>query len=128
MKDILTPTDVELLVDTFYDNVRKDELLAPIFNQVIGDRWPTHLKKMYGFWQTVLLNVQAYTGSPFLPHANLPIGAEHFAHWIALFNQTVDTLFDGDKANEAKWRAARMAEMFQYKIEHYKNNPAKPIM
>jgi hemoglobin len=36
--------------------------------------------------------------------------------------------FTGQKAEDVNWRAARMAEMFQYKIEYYRNNPAKPIL
>ena len=48
--DIQDIEDIKLLVDTFYDNIRKDELLAPIFNDKIEDRWPEHLEKMYRFF------------------------------------------------------------------------------
>ena len=126
--DILNADDVKLLVDNFYGKVRDNNLLSPIFNNVIKDNWPAHLEKMYGFWQTILLDVQAYTGSPFLKHAKLPIEREHFDTWISLFNETVDEHFTGEKATEAKWRAARMSEMFQYKLDYYKNNPAKPLI
>lgn len=126
--DILNADDVKLLVDNFYEKVRDNDLLSPIFNNVIKDNWPAHLEKMYGFWQTILLDVQAYTGSPFLKHAKLPIEKEHFDTWISLFNETVDEHFTGEKATEAKWRAARMSEMFQYKLDYYKNNPAQPLI
>ena len=119
-KQILSLEDVKLLVDTFYDKVRDDALLAPIFNERIQDRWPEHLEKMYTFWQTILLGEHTYFGSPFVPHAKLPVAHEHFSRWLALFNDTVDTLFSGAKADEAKWRAARMAEMFEYKINHFR--------
>lgn len=126
--DILNLDDVKLLVNDFYGKVRENAMLAPIFNGVIGDNWPIHLEKMYGFWQTLLLDTPAYSGSPFLKHAQLPIGAEHFDTWIRLFNETVDAHFRGPKADEAKWRAARMSEMFQYKLDYYKNNPAQPLI
>jgi len=126
--DILNADDVKLLVDDFYGKVRDNDLLSPIFNEVIKDNWPAHLEKMYGFWQTILLDVQAYTGSPFLKHAKLPIEKEHFDTWISLFYETVDEHFIGEKATEAKWRAARMSEMFQYKLDYYKNNPAQPLI
>ena len=48
-KDILTLEDIKILVDAFYEKVRQDELLAPIFNERIQDRWPQHLEKMYAF-------------------------------------------------------------------------------
>jgi hemoglobin len=120
---ILTLADIKTLVDTFYDRIREDELLAPIFNNRIQDKWPVHLEKMYRFWQTVLLEEHTYFGSPFMPHAKLPVDHEHFATWLTLFNKTVDELFTGVKAEEAKWRAAKMAELFEAKITHGRNNP-----
>lgn len=122
-KDILTLEEVKLLVDTFYEKVRNDALLGPIFNEKIQDRWPQHLDTMYRFWQTVLLSEHTYFGSPFPPHARLPVDETHFARWLYLFISTIDAHFVGEKAQEAKWRAAKMAEMFHYKIEHIKSNP-----
>jgi len=40
----------------------------------------------------------------------------------------VDEQFSGEKAVEAKWRAKKMAEMFQMKIDYYKNKEAKPLL
>ncbi len=127
-KDILTLEDIKKLVDTFYEKVRQDDLLAPIFNQRIQDRWPQHLKKMYAFWQTVLLHQQAYHGNPFPPHAQLPINRSHFEKWMEIFSSTVDLLFAGEKANEAKWRASKMAEIFQSKIEFYRVKNTNPLI
>lgn len=121
--DILTLDDIKLLVNTFYERVRDNELLSPVFNERIQDQWPHHLEKMYRFWQTVLLDEHTYLGSPFPPHAKLHVGHEHFATWLSLFNQTVNELFTGLKAEEAKWRAGKMAEMFEAKINHVRNNP-----
>jgi hemoglobin len=121
--EILTIEDIKLLVDTFYQRIQTDKLLGPIFNEQIQDRWPIHLEKMYRFWQTVLLEEYTYNGAPFPPHAKLPVGHEHFAQWLELFTQTIDELFTGEKADEAKWRAGKMATMFMAKIEYFKNNP-----
>lgn len=115
-QDIADLDDIKLLVDTFYTKVRKDELLADIFNDRIQDRWPQHLEKMYSFWQTLLLEDHTYFGGPFPPHATLPIHKEHFDRWLALFFETLDAYWVGPIANEARWRANRMAEMFQYKL------------
>tara|TARA_R100000027_G_scaffold66841_1_gene63668 strand:+ start:670 stop:1065 length:396 start_codon:yes stop_codon:yes gene_type:complete len=127
-KQIIELDDIKLLVDSFYGKVREDKLLAPIFNNRIGEKWPEHMEKMYRFWQTVLLGEHTYHGSPFVPHAQLPVDKEHFNQWMILFNQTIDEHFRGDKAEEARWRAGKMAEMFHYKIEFYKNNPEKRIL
>ena len=127
-EDIITLNDIKLLVDSFYDKVKEDEILADIFNNKIQDRWPQHLEKMYTFWQTVLLEEHTYYGSPFMNHAQLPVDVEHFERWLQLFYGTVDDLFEGEKATRAKWQGQRMAEMFHSKIEYYKNNPAIPLL
>jgi hemoglobin len=115
-KDIMTLEDVRKLVDTFYEKVREDELLAPIFNERIPDRWTQHLEKMYAFWQTVLLDDRTYYASPFPPHAELQVNHSHFQKWIELFSTTVDMLFKGEKANEAKLRAMKIAQIFENKL------------
>ena len=120
-QDILSIDDVKRLVDVFYDKIRDNELLAPIFNERIQDNWAHHLTKMYSFWQTVLLNERTYFGSPFPPHAKLPVAHIHFETWLHLFDETVDELFEGNIAKEAKWRAAKMAEMFESKIKYYQS-------
>ncbi len=120
-KEITTLDDIKQLVDLFYGKVREDDLLADIFNGVIQDNWPAHLEKMYRFWQTVLLGEHTYYGSPFAPHARLPVQGTHFDRWKQLFIETVDENFTGEKATEAKFRAEKMAAMFQLKIEYFKH-------
>lgn len=123
-KEILSLDDIKVLVDSFYGKVRRDEMLKDIFDNVIQDRWPEHLEKMYRFWQTVLLGEHTYYGAPFSPHAKLPVDWSHFERWLKLFAETVDEHFVGEKAVRAKWQGERMAEMFHYKITYYKDNPS----
>lgn len=123
MKELNSMEDVKMLVDTFYDRIKVDDFLGPIFNKIIKDRWPEHLEKMYRFWQTVLLKEHTYNGSPFVPHAKLPIRGPHFDRWKEIFNSTIDDFFIGETADEAKWRAGQMAQMFLSKIEYYQGNP-----
>jgi hemoglobin len=126
--DILSLDDVKILVNTFYGKVREDEMLAPIFNERIQDRWPEHLEKMYRFWQTVLLGPHTYYGAPFVPHAQLPVAHQHFEKWMELFHQTVDELFTGIVADEAKWRGQKMAQMFEMKIEMGRQSQLNSLM
>lgn len=121
LKDISDIQDIKLLVNTFYDKVQKDDLIGPIFNEKMMGRWPEHLEKMYRFWQTILLEEHTYSGSPFPPHKQLPINLSHFDRWMEIFTSTVDSLFVGKLAEEAKVRAANMAYMFNYKIEYFRN-------
>jgi len=127
MKDIENINDIQLLVDSFYSKIRNDEQLGSIFNGIIKNRWPEHLEKMYRFWQTILLDDQTYFGSPFVPHAKMPVDKSHFEQWIKLFSETVDENFAGEKAEQAKWQGQRMADMFHYKIEYIKNSSTTPL-
>lgn len=127
--DIVNRSSVELLVNDFYSGIREDELLGPIFNGIIGDRWPEHLGKMYSFWETVLLGNHTYSGAPFMPHARLPLEQKHFDRWLALFDQTVDRHFEGVVADDAKARAAKMAVMFLSKIAYLRaNDQFRPLV
>jgi hemoglobin len=114
-KEINSIEYIHLLVDSFYERVRKDEVLAPIFNEKIKE-WPHHLDIMYRFWQTLLLNQNTYNGTPFLKHQTLPIEKEHFERWLTLFHETVDTLYSGNIAVEAKYKAGKIGEVFQHKL------------
>ena len=105
MKDIEDLEDIKIMINLFYREVQKDDLIGPIFNNVIGNNWSTHLQTMYKFWQTVLLHERSYKGSPFHPHRKLPIGPEHFERWLQLFNKCIGINFTGTKTEEAKWRA-----------------------
>jgi hemoglobin len=121
LQDISNIQDIKILVNTFYDKVQKDDLIGPIFNQKMMGRWPEHLEKMYRFWQTILLEEHTYSGSPFPSHKQLPVNQSHFDRWMEIFTSTVDSLFVGKLAEEAKVRAANMAYMFNYKIEYFRN-------
>lgn len=120
MKDIESKQDIELLVNTFYARIQQDPLLAPKFAlRITQDKWPMHLEKMYRFWGTLLLYTQNYSGSPFDKHIGLGIGSEHFAQWLSLFNNTVDSLFEGPVASTAKERANNIGLTFEYKLQQY---------
>ena len=126
-KDIQDLSDIKLLVDAFYDKVRLDDLIGPIFNEVIQNNWKTHLEKMYTFWQTILLEDYTYSGRPFPPHANLTVNQLHFDRWKKLFTDIVQLNFEGQKADEAIWRADKMATMFLSKITYFRENNLKPL-
>lgn len=125
-KDIENRGDIVRMVDTFYSRVREDNLLGPIFEGVIQDRWPEHLEKMYRFWESILLGAGSYDGRPFPPHAKMPIDAKHFDRWLSLFNENI-TQFEGPIADEARTRAGLMASLFLHKLEHFRDVNTKPI-
>jgi len=127
-KDIEGLEDIKVLVDDFYDKIREDELLAPIFNFRLSTHWVPHLEKMYTFWNAALFGVKGYSGNPFMKHATMELDPEHFERWINMFNKTIDTHFQGPLAEEAKIRASVMASMFMFKLDKIKQSTIKPLI
>ena len=121
-KDIANRDDIILLINTFYEKVKKDQVIGYIFNDVAKVNWEKHLPVMYDFWENVIFFTGAYTGNTMTAHKQLhqktPLNAEHFQEWIKLFTQTVDELFEGDKAELTKQRAISIATVMQIKIVH----------
>jgi hemoglobin len=119
--DIATRNDIELLVNTFYDDVRKDEVIGFIFNTIIGNDWSLHLPVMYRFWESVLLSKPGYEGNPVKKHIDLDkkiqLDKTHFERWLELWNRTVDSLFAGEIAELAKNRASLMANLINIKVD-----------
>jgi len=116
LKEITSREDLNLLVNTFYDNIREDELLGPIFNMHIKqEQWPAHLEKLTDFWVTVLLGEICFKGNPILKHRivdknlNHTIAQHHFEQWVSLWKSTIDSLFEGSLAYRAKKISESMA-------------------
>lgn len=123
MKDISNAKDIKVFVDAFYHEVRKDQLIGPVFAAVIVDgHWTPHLERMYRFWNTVLFGAREYQGNPFSKHRPLPIEKRHFDRWLELLNKTLDQYFSGEKTEEIKTRAEKMGLLFQSKLEHLRKN------
>lgn len=118
--DIESRPDIERLVDTFYDHVRSDDLLGPIFNDVAHVDWSAHLPRMYTFWESVLFGAPGFKGNPLATHIALaqktPLTTREFDRWVDLFHQTVDQLFAGPMATDTKRRAALIAATMQHHV------------
>ena len=108
---LVTEDSLRRLVDLFYDRVRADAVLGPIFNPAIHD-WPVHLAKLHAFWSSVMLTSGRYKGQPMAAHfahadAMTP---ENFARWLAVWRETTNELFAPDVAASLQDKAARIAE------------------
>lgn len=107
------------LVDSFYEKIKTDLVIGYLFNEVAQVNWEQHLPRMYDFWENVLFFTGNFDGNPMQKHKDLhqksALTHEHFNHWNAVFSETVDALFAGEKANEIKNRAKNIAEVMMYK-------------
>lgn len=129
--DIQDRDDVFLLVSEFYIKVRKDTILGPFFNNVIKD-WDTHIDHLTTFWESSLFMTkkleQRYKGNPLEVHVkvdkenNHSITELHFGIWINLWFATLDELFEGIVAENAKRRARKMGTFLYLSIFQARQN------
>lgn len=116
-QDINNRNEIEVVVNTFYDKVREDDLLKMMFIDV---NWQKHLPVMYDFWDNVLFYTGKYNGNPMakhqMAHQQNPLTAELFKRWLDLFSATIDELYNGPNAQLLKERAHSIATIMQIKI------------
>ncbi|MFG1452193.1 group III truncated hemoglobin [Xanthobacter sp. V2C-8] len=117
------------LVYSFYDAVRADPLIGPVFDAKIApDAWPAHLAKMCDFWSSVLRRSKRYDGRPLPPHLMLgPVGDTHFARWLSLFRPVARRVLDHEAAVRAIAHAERMAMSFRMGIAVHKGEDSTRI-
>lgn len=114
----VTPELIEKLVYRFYDQVRADPLLGPVFDKEIGDGWDHHLPKMVAFWSSVILKTRSYNGRPVPAHAKLEgLTKAHFERWLTLFEKTAHDLFVAEKAQMFIYRAHQIANSLKMAID-----------
>ncbi|HKD21291.1 MAG TPA: group III truncated hemoglobin [Rhizomicrobium sp.] len=106
---------IERLVRGFYAHVREDAVLGPVFAAKITD-WEPHLQRMFAFWSAVALMSGRYHGQPMAKHMPLPIDADHFDRWLALFERTARELCPPKAADHFVMLAQRIAESIELGI------------
>ena len=107
----LTEQDLRTVVHAFYDRVRRDPTLGPVFEDAVDD-WSAHLDKLTAFWSSVMLSSGRYKGDPMGAHLRHldRITPEQFDLWLALWARTTDDLLPAPAALALQLRAARIAD------------------
>lgn len=109
-RDRMSDESIRVLVHAFYEKVRRDPQLAPIFTAAIGDRWDAHIARMCDFWGAAMRVSTRYKGDMLAAHRR--VGALHpalFGHWLGLFEETVEEHFTGEAAAALCDRAHKTA-------------------
>ncbi|WP_338690827.1 group III truncated hemoglobin [Bradyrhizobium sp. 26S5] len=133
----ITEAMIERLVHGFYAKVRRDPMLAPVFDARIRD-WDPHLEQMCAFWSSVALMTGRYHGTPMVKHMKLPVDAAHFDRWLQLFEATAAELCPSVAAEHFIDRARRVAASLEMGVasgqgvmlgvgERYRRNEAGAV-
>ncbi|MFQ3577244.1 MAG: group III truncated hemoglobin [Cytophagales bacterium] len=127
-KDIENRTDIDRLVQLFYNKITNNSEISDFFGKVVPIDWEKHLPIMSGFWDFILFSTpNAYLGNVMNPHFHVnalkKIEPKHFEIWLNLFNQSVDELFEGTKAEDAKNAAFNIGSTLKYKLKKENEQP-----
>jgi hemoglobin len=115
-------------VRAFYGRALDDPIIGFLFTDVAQLDLEAHLPVIASFWETILLDAHSYGGGAFAVHASLnrqvPLRPGHFERWLALWGETVDELFAGPRAEQAKTHAQRVARAFSRRLAGLTAAPA----
>lgn len=118
-KDIENRDDLTLLMEEFYKRLLNDNSINYLFTEVAQINILEHIPVLVDFWDAVLFQSDTYRKNAMQPHMVLhqksPLGKHHFQTWLKHFNATIDELFEGQKAFEARQRAQSIATMIELK-------------
>lgn len=121
MPDLQTRADINHLLEAFYSQALTDPIIGHFFTEVVQLDLSTHLPRLGDFWESILFGAAIYKGNPMLQHLHLsalsPMEAVHFERWLSLWEKTVRTHFDGERATAAIQRAQQIGGLMQHKIQ-----------
>ena len=120
----ITENAIRILIDRFYDKVRADPELGPIFARAIPGDWEPHLATMRNFWSSVMLTTGRYKGNPVAKHLAVPGIEPHlFERWLKLFGETCSEQFDESIAQAFRVKAVRIAESLKLALFYRPDRP-----
>ncbi|HWK36227.1 group III truncated hemoglobin [Sphingomonas sp.] len=116
---------LERLIPLFYQRVRADAELGPVFNDAVDD-WPEHLERLVAFWSSVMLTSGRYKGNPMIAHLKhkARITPSLFDRWLALWAHTTAEVMPPAAAAALQTKAARIAESLQLALFFRLDPPA----
>jgi hemoglobin len=103
---------VREFVATFYTEVRKDDLVGPVFERIVAEHdWPDHIEKITDFWMAVAFGGAAFRGDAMRKHARIrDIDPQHFERWLAVFHRVTDDFWPPHIASLLQCRAQQIAK------------------
>jgi hemoglobin len=106
---------IERLVRAFYERVRRDPLIGPIFESKVDD-WERHIGKLCAFWSSVALMSGRYHGQPMVAHLPLPVDTPEFDRWLEIFAETARDVCPPSASAHFLERAHRIADSLEMGI------------
>lgn len=120
-RQIVDTSDIEILIDTFYAKVLRHPELSYFFSESVGN-WAVHKQHFIRYWSAQILFTDSYQGTPLHRHIEVDQHFErsftraHFEEWVRLWEESVNELFIGEKAELAIESGKNMAKNIYFKM------------
>ncbi len=127
---------LRVCLTAFYDIVKEDDLIGPIFLETIGttdEDWAPHMDRVVAFWSSVLLGSKAYGGGFMIKHAKLPgLEMHHFKRWMEIFMKVVPEHFEVSPSIEITIKAQQLmrnlhTQYAQFQARKTEKNGSLPL-
>src|SRR5690242_16273725 len=114
----LTVELVRHVVVLFYEKIRRDNVLGPIFEEAIGLHWAPHIERIIQFWLTATRLGRGYDGKDFMPAhlKHYSIDTSQIPMWLELFRETAIQECHPEGASVLIDIAERMAQTLEVGI------------
>ena len=115
----LTEPLVREVILSFYEKVRVDEVLGPVFTEAIGNDWSAHIGRIILFWLTATRLSRGYDSTGFLPAhlRNRSIRSDQLPRWLQLFRDTAREHCSPEASSVLIDIAERMAETIRISLD-----------
>jgi len=121
MRDIENRDDIRLMVESFYEKVKQDELISFFFSDIAQTHWEEHIPVMVDFWDSIIFDHYTYSGNPMDIHRKFHeqshFTKEHFERWLQLFQSNLDAMFQGPNTEKTRQRVQSIAMVMELKFK-----------
>jgi len=126
-----TDEAITQMVHDFYQQVREDAFLSPVFASRIED-WGPHLGRMVAFWTAVLRAEPTYQpgpkGTPPQMHRGIAeLERAHFIRWLELFEKIAHETYEPDAARTVVRRSHQMARALSAHLDEPEAAPYRTL-
>lgn len=126
----ISTQEIDRVVAAFYFRIRAHDVLGPIFIERLGtsrEIWNPHESKIAAFWRNAILSERTYSGNPMQVHMGVAaMEPEHFALWLALFDEVLAEELPAKTAQQFSALAHRIGRGLRMGLESVrqpKNGP-----
>lgn len=122
--DICSRKDIHFIITEFYKKLIADEKMFSFFEEIVkSNHLDDHIDTITDFWEDILLYTSNYSSNVMQKHLDfdkkIKFTKEHFTNWLNYLTVTIDDNYEGQNAQNMKYRASSIAMVMQVKFKLY---------